>query len=614
MPRVQWLEALETHHRQLMRVPASGSQVRAWETQYEAMVVALRDGIIAVPAAVSWGIVFEYELPMEGGRRPDVVVLAGRAVVVLEFKDVAIPQQSFIDQVAAYASDLSEYHAATHGLPVVPLVVLTAAKAVARADDDVVTTDSTGLASYLFDAYEPGAIELETWLNAPYTPLPTLVAAARRIFNHEPLPHVRRALSVGIPETVALLAELVDRTEQRGGRMLAFVTGVPGSGKTLVGLRLVYERSGEHATATFLSGNGPLVEVLRDALKSRVFVNDLHAFIKTYGLDDKKVPDQRVIVFDEAQRAWDSDFMQERRGVRVSEPELLVRAGERIPEWSALVGLVGDGQEIYSGEEAGMPQWRSAVLPPSAEESWTVHCPPRLAPDFEGLAVETHDELDLTVSLRSRRADDLHRWVALVLEGSLAIAARAAARIQIEAYPIYLTRDIEAARSYVRERFNGEPDRRFGLLASSHDKALRKLKPPIDNGFQATTKVMNYARWFNGDADDPKSSLQLDQPITEFGCQGLELDLPILCWGDDYRWTGSDWAKRPIRRRYPQEDPEQLLLNSYRVLMTRGRDGLVIFVPPVEQLDLTEHALLAAGVRPLPEQLDAREAGDTVAR
>ncbi len=440
------------------------------------------------------------------------------------------------------------------------------------------------------------------------------MAAARRIFQHEPLPHVRRALSVGIPDTVALLAALVDRTEQAGARMLAFVTGVPGSGKTLVGLRLVYERSGEHATATFLSGNGPLVAVLRDALKSRVFVNDLHAFIKTYGLSDKKIPDQRVLVFDEAQRAWDRDYMMEKRGIRASEPELLVKAGERIPGWAALVGLVGDGQEIHSGEESGMAQWRTAVLPPSATQQWHVHCPPRLAPEFADLPVETHEQLDLTVSLRSKRADELHRWVGLLLEGSLSLAARAAVRIQGSAYPIYVTRDIDAARTYVRGRFAGEPDRRYGLLASSHDKVLRKLQPPIDNRFQATTKLMNYGRWFNGDADDPKSSLRLEQPITEFGCQGLELDLPVLCWGDDYRWTGSEWAKRPIRRRYPQEDPEQLLLNSYRVLLTRGREGLVIFVPPVAPLDLTEHALLAAGVRPLPEELEIGGADEAAAR
>lgn len=197
----------------------------------------------------------------------------------------------------------------------------------------------------------------------------------------------------------------------------------------------------------------------------------------------------------------------------------------------------------------------------------------------------------------------LHGWVAHVLEGSLSLASRIASRIQADAFPMYLTRDIDVARAYVVNRFDGETTARYGLLASSHDKGLRKLVPPIDNGFQATTKVMNYARWYNGDLSDPKSSLQLEQPVTEFGCQGLELDLPIVCWGDDYRWDGREWLKRPVNRRYRQEDPEALLTNAYRVLLTRGREGLIIFIPPVEQLDLTEHALLAAGVRPLPSEV-----------
>lgn len=611
IPAPVLLESLEEHHARLMHEQPSSSQRAAWASEHAAMTQALRDVAIAVPEAGRWSIVFEYELPMEGGRRPDVVVLAGDAVVVLEFKESGLWQQSFVDQVQAYASDLAEYHGETHGREVIPILVLAGSRDAARVDGDVVTTTPGDLSHYLVSSYRPGTIDLDRWLHAPYEPLPTLVAAARRIFRDEPLPHVRRALSVGIPDTVNLLMSLIDRTEKQKERLLAFVTGVPGSGKTLVGLRVVYERSSERAEATFLSGNGPLVAVLRDALKSGVFVRDLHAFIKTYGLGDR-VAQQHVIVFDEAQRAWDRAYMRTKRDVDASEPQLLVRAGERVTDWAALVGLVGDGQEIHSGEEAGMPQWREAAAVPSATKQWKIHCPPRLASEFDGLPVETHEQLDLTVSLRSKRADEIHRWVAHLLEGSISLAARLATRIQSDAYPMYLTRDIDDARAYVRNRFEDEPERRYGLLASSHDKLLRRLNPPIDNGYQATTQTMNYGRWFNGELSDPRSSLHLEQPITEFGCQGLELDLPILCWGDDYRWDGSEWIKRPIRRRYPQEDPEQLLLNSYRVLLTRGREGLVIFVPPVETLDQTEHALLAAGARPLPQPEQAG-AGATAA-
>lgn len=585
----------------------SGSQVHAWKSELAALAAALRECVTAVPAAAEWPIVLEYELPMEGGRRPDAVVLAGATVVVLEFKGSPFPQQAFVDQVAAYASDLSEFHAETHGRRVVPIVVMTSSGPTAETDGDVVICDPANLSPYLFDAYEPGQIDVDAWLNAPYTPLPTLVAAARRIFQHEPLPHVRRALAVGIPQTVDLLTNLIADAEAQGRRMLAFVTGVPGSGKTLVGLRVVYERSGATASATFLSGNGPLVQVLQDALHSRVFVRDLHKFITSYG-STAKIPDQHVLVFDEAQRAWDRDYMHTKRGVHHSEPDLLVTIGERLPGWAALVGLVGDGQEIHSGEEAGMPQWREAASTPNAQLPWAIHCAPRLVDEFNGLATTPHAELDLTVSLRTKRAEHLHEWVARVLNGSPALANPLAQRIRAEAYPLYITRYLDDARQYAEVMLAEAPEWRTGLLASSHAKVLPDFG--VDNAFMATSR-MNVAKWFNAPTEDPKSSNQLTQPVTEFGCQGLELDLPILCWGEDYRWEADAWRKTPVRRRYRQDEPETLLRNAYRVLMTRGREGLIVYLPADARLDLTEMVLLAAGLVPLPAALsEARSIGE----
>lgn len=600
-PVETWRRALTEHHAALMGIRPAGPQERAWDAEHAAVASALRASLAATPAVADWGIAFEYELPMEGGRRPDVVVLAGSAVLVLEFKDVAAASVAAIDQVAAYASDLSEFHEATHGRTVIPIVVLTGTTEIAEPDGDVIVTSGDGLAHYLIDAYAPGDIDLSTWLHAPYTPLPTLVAAARRIFRDEPLPHVRRALAVGIPETVELVNRIVDEAERAGHRVLAFVTGVPGSGKTLVGLRVVYERKGSKATATFLSGNGPLVAVLQDALKSRGFVRDLHKFITSYG-ETEKVPDQHVLVFDEAQRAWDRAYMHHKRGVARSEPELLVAIGERLPRWTALVGLVGDGQEIHSGEESGMPQWRAAAMPPSAHERWSVHCAPRLADEFAGLDVHTHDRLDLTVSLRTKRAERLHEWVARLLNGSPQLGHPLAQRIKAEAYPLYLTRDLDAAKAYVRAMTAEAPEWRTGLLASSHAKVLPDFD--IDNSFMATSR-MNIAKWFNAPPDDPKSSNALRQPVTEFGCQGLELDLPIVCWGEDYRWEHDQWRRTPIRRKYRQDEPEALLLNAYRVLLTRGREGVVVYLPDDRRLDLTEMVLLAAGLEQLPETLEA---------
>jgi hypothetical protein len=297
LTEAQLLDALEAHHRRLLGFPAAKAQRKAWRTEHAVLQDALRTCARALPEeAPGWGVVFEYELPLEGGRRPDVVVLAGRALIVLEFKSSSLPSQADVDQVAAYARDLVDYHAGSHDLVPHPVCVLTdAAPGFARVHEGVVLTAPDGLAHYLFEAHEPGGVALDAWVHAAYDPLPPLVEAARRIFRHEPLPHVKRALAAGIPQTVELLGRLVDRAAAEGERLLAFVTGVPGSGKTLVGLRLVYERSAAHGRATFLSGNGPLVAVLQDALRSRVFVRDLHAFIRTYALNRRpRTPDEHV--------------------------------------------------------------------------------------------------------------------------------------------------------------------------------------------------------------------------------------------------------------------------------------------------------------------------------
>ncbi len=600
----RWEQSLAAHHTQLLGYRPSESQFRAWRDEYDVSFAVFRACVLVRPNATGWGVAFEYELPLEGGRRPDVVVLAGGAIVVLEFKSEQRATQAHVDQVEAYARDLAEYHERSHGRSIHSIVVLPNAPGFADEVGDTVVTGPDGLADYLAARQEPGEIDLVTWLRSPYTPLPSLVEAARRIFQHEPLPHVKRALSAGIPETIDLITSLIERAEADGHRLLVFLSGVPGSGKTLVGLRLVYERSETAGRATFLSGNGPLVQVLQDALHSRAFVRDLHAFIRTNGIN-ARTPGEHVIVFDEAQRAWDESYMRHKRGVGRSEPSLLIEIGGRVSGWAALVGLVGEGQEIHSGEEAGMGQWREAVREGGIDR-WSVHSSPSAARELGGLGVTEHEQLDLTVSLRSRRAARFHQWVQLLLEGSLALAARLAVSIHNDVYPMYLTRDLDDAAAYVRARYVGEREKRYGLVASSHAKLPQRFD--VDNSWMATSH-MNIARWFNAPPHDPSSCCQLDRPVTEFGCQGLELDLPIVCWGEDMLWDGRAWSLNPVRRKYPLDDPAQVLRNTYRVLLTRGRDGVAVFIPPDPRLDATEHALLAAGVLPLPDGLEAEAVG-----
>lgn len=598
-PSPKILSALKAHHHALLGYPASGTQIAAWEEEERLVRAALRDLTVPRPAATGWGLTFEYELHLEGGRRPDVVLHTGDKLLVVEFKQAGAPPPGAEDQVIAYARDLAEYHAASHALEVEPILVLTRAGNIRSGPDKVHVIAPSQLSALLDSRTTPRRVDyaFSQWLTAAYEPLPTLVEAARMIFNEQPLPRIRRAESAGIPEAVELLARLSKEAQRDATRLLAFLAGVPGAGKTLTGLQLVYDRLADSHDAVFLSGNGPLVQVLRDALKSKSFVQDLHAFVTTYGTSDR-TPTHHIVVFDEAQRAWDRGYMKWKGRGNESEPEVLVQAGERLPDWCSLVGLVGDGQEIHSGEEAGLAQWNEA-LDTQATQAWRVAVPPRLLSYFPDKEATAYGELDLTVSLRSRRAEELHSWVSDLLTGDLASAAKTALGVQDSGFPMYVTRDLKAAKVYVVSRYQDEPERRFGLIASSRTQSFLP-KHGVPSDFPSTKKV-NFAHWYNRGLGEPRSGCNLDEVVTEFGCQGLELDMPLVAWGDDVRWTGVNWTVKSGRPRYPQEDPVQLRLNAYRVLLTRGRDGLVVYVPPASILDPTEHALLAAGLKPLAD-------------
>ncbi len=603
-PVTEWLGTLRAAHERRMLQPEGTSQIAAWRNCYAVLGDQLADCTRRLPRAGEWTLAFEYELPRERGRRPDVVVLAGVRVVVLEFKDASRPLQAHVDQASAYARDLRHYHASSHHRPVRPVLVLTLAKDLFDTLDDVTVVGSASLADVLLD--EPGGpmvgapIDPEGWLTADYAPLPSLVSAARTIFEHEPLPSIRRARSAGIPETIEALVAVGDKARREQELHLALVTGVPGAGKTLVGLQFVYASrfaaSEGGRPAVFLSGNGPLVKVLQHALRSSVFVQDVHGFLRQYGGESRRLPEEHVWVYDEAQRAWDAERVREKRGHGASEPEDFLRLGQRMGSWAVVVGLVGEGQEIHLGEEAGLGQWNDAIA--ALPGPWIVHCPERIARQFPAASqVQSDDRLDLTVSLRSHLAEDVQRWIGEVLGGDLDGAAVTNRRMTAQGFDAYLTRDLSVAEHYARERYAGQEDKRYGLLASSKAKNLVPFGIRNDYSF---TKNLREGPWYNDPPDSRFSCCQLRDVATEFACQGLELDFPIVCWGDDLPWERGVWRSRP-QPRSAARDPHQLRVNSYRVLLSRGRDGFAVFVPPGRGGDATAQALVTAGLRPLDD-------------
>jgi hypothetical protein len=253
-----------------------------------------------------------------------------------------------------------------------------------------------------------------------------------------------------------------------------------------------------------------------------------------------------------------------------SEPAVLLQLASELPDWGVVIGLVGEGQEIHVGEEAGMAQWATAAS--QAPARFALHVPPHLAATFQQFKPTVNDWLNLTLSLRTHRAEHVQDWVAAFIAGDIAGADRLSQTLKAQAFDMYVTTDLLRAKRYAFERYGGT-DKRFGLLASAKAHNLAELG--IDNGFTGTRRYV--AAWYNAPPSDPRSSCQLSRPETEFQCQGLELDLPIICWGNDLRWEQQTW--RSYARTARARDAHQLRLNSYRVLLTRGRDGFVVYLP-----------------------------------
>ena len=617
--RATWIQSLENHLLSSLGDAASQSNRTAWLNSHRVMQDQLARLTSERPDVGDWGIAFEYELPRERGRRPDVVILAGKCILVLEFKDFKDTLPAHMDQVAAYARDLASYQSASHDHEVIPILVNTLSDSAPIKSGSIWITGATGLADCIERSGASGRpwMSIADWVQSPYAPLPSLVRAARMIFRHEPLPRIRQAQSTGVNDCVEAVAAIVEEARSQSERHVVFVTGVPGAGKTLTGLQLVYTltlaNEGDHPSGVFLSGNGPLVAVLQYALKgpgirrgmldpSRVFVRDVLAFVRDHIGPESPLPPEHVWVYDEAQRAWDAEMVGEKHRHQMSEPEMFLRLGERMPEWAVMVGLIGSGQEIFRGEEQGMEQWNQALA--KLPSGWTVHCPSLdaqgkpLAGLFTASAsVKIDERLSLDKSLRSHLALDLPAWVASLLVGDIAGAALLAPRIRSAGFNLYITRDIDVAKEYVRDRYTGDEDARYGLLASNKDRSLPQFG--VRNDYPIQKNLKNHiGPYFVDPPDSRHSCRQLNDVATPFECQGLELDFPIVCWGDDLWWDGTKWVIRDPRRSQ-ERDPYRLRVNGYRVLLSRGRDGMIIFVPPIELLQRTYAVLLDAGCQEL---------------
>ena len=609
---------------------ASAEQNRAWASSIPPLQGEVGKSIVQNALAGRYSAILEYMLPMES-RRPDVLLLIGSSVMVVELKGKLWPSQSDLDQVAAYARDLRNYHRECAGREVVPVLVPTRAHGYQQMLDGVHVTGPDALNELVLrltaNSPEP-AIERSAFLSEEaYCPLPTLVRAARELFFDGTLRTIHQARMATQP-AIEEISRIVHQAALTKSRHLILLTGVPGAGKTLVGLQTVHAkylddlavaRNGVKPTtpAVFLSGNGPLVEVLQYAMRAaggdgKTFVRGVKEYVKRYSSHRALVPPEHVLVFDEAQRAYDTAKMRESHkndGAR-SEPHEFISFADRIPEWCVVVGLIGSGQEIHVGEEAGLGQWSDAVSASSKVSEWSIHAPPDVASLFDSASVpvESRVTLRLDKELRFHQVKELHVYVAsLLAQGSDHSLSGIAARLNSEGFHLRVTRSLETAKNYLRQRYAGDEQARFGLIASSKDKSLTQFG--VRNDFQSTKRV-KFGPWYGEpeNAFDGRSCRLLRDCVTEFGAQGLELDASLLAWGTDFRRVRGDWSNA-LSGKYKKSslvhDAFQLRLNSYRVLLTRARDATVIFVPPLAELDETFAYFLSAGML---ELRDAEEA------
>jgi Uncharacterized conserved protein (DUF2075) len=646
------------------RFPLTHQAIESWRAQLPILTAGIAHLLDVFPEeAKKWSILLEYPVPIVG-KRIDAVILAGTIVIVVETKTGTSPT-SAARQVDDYALNLACFHEASDRVTLIPLVVSDAPVALNKAAtdfDELIEecrfTSSADLGHVLeiicrqylrSDAIQ---INADEWNMGRFKPIPPIIEPAVALYSNMDVFEIGHACAAreDLEKTTNVLVKTVIEARQRGEKAICFTTGVPGAGKTLVGLNTVHRPEIKNF-ASFLSGNGPLVKVIQEALvrdvvershfaekrvnrrqaqlEVQAFVHNVHRFADQYYGERQQKPVQKVIVFDEAQRAWDEEENARSGRLRVSEPRMMMEVMDRHTDWAVIIALIGSGQEINRGE-AGLAEWGRAL---AHFPGWRIHASPNVlsgGSQTEGFRLfETADDpyperiirspsLHLSVCTRSIRAQRISDWVDAVLLGQNSVAAHIADGL--DAKPA-ITRTLGTAREWLVANRRGRT--RSGLVASASALRLRAdgVEPTFD--FQ---QRFDWEHWFLDvhDCTDPtcnhkycndvRASSRLEVAATQFKIQGLELDWIGLCWGEDLTWNGAQWIYRRFNNKHwklikPTDHRRRAyLVNAYRVLMTRARQGMVIYVPDPEkddasrlpiELDLTANFLLSCGAIPI---------------
>ncbi len=590
----------------------------AWKQQ----IVILKNQL----QGFSGNIFFEFSIPRMG-KRIDCLLVIENVVFVLEFKVGETEYLSHnINQVWDYALDLKNFHKPSHDAVIVPILIATEADEFAinifttsHKDNLIIPikTNKLGIKNVIQNTvtFFSNKIEIDgnQFISGSYSPTPTIIEAAVNLYNEHSVEEITRndAEAKNLSKTTNSISDTIEYAKEFKKKVICFVTGVPGAGKTLVGLKVAtthLDRT-KGNSSVFLSGNAPLVAILQEALTRdkvkrekekgnkitkgsaregvKAFIQIIHHYRDAY-LSDPKEPYDHVAIFDEAQRAWNKeqtiDFMRRKKNqpnFHYSEPEFLISCLDRHKDWALIVCLVGGGQEINTGE-AGISEWLNAIY--DSFPHWEVHISPNLTDkEYDALTsidkitercITNFDEnLHLAVSMRSYRAENVSLFVKQILDLDIVNAKNTFTLIN-KKYPIVITRDLTKAKLWLKEKARG--NERYGIVVSSQAQRLKPLAIDVKS-------PMNPVNWFLDDKDDVRSSYYLEDVATEFQVQGLELDWACVTWDGDFRYSENEWKTFSFVGNKWQNihkiERKKYLLNAYRVLLTRARQGMVIVVP-----------------------------------
>jgi len=577
----------------------------------------------------------EYIIPRMG-KRVDVLLIIQNVIFLLEFKvGTDTYDASAVNQVVDYTLDMQNFHEGSHHQIICPILIATGAE---EKSIDLVLSKDQIFETILSNGQNlkqiihlvlnktkdmTPLINHDEWFAKSYKPTPNIIEAAQALYKGHDVSDISRsdAGATNLTDTSGEIQQIIKRAKEQNEKAICFVTGVPGSGKTLVGLNVATDESngiGAAGEIVFLSGNGPLVTVLSEALArdhvarskedgepiskdhakrlAKGFIQNIHHF-RDDNLKTEIPPHDRVVIFDESQRAWNKEklqtFMNERGGLReefkeMSEPDLLISVMDRHQDWCVIVCLVGGGQEINRGE-AGISTWIESM--DTKYKDWKVYVSNEInLPEyswgysfdniFSSSRTTTIKNLHLSVSLRSFRSENLSNFINEVIAGNVHGAQNL--RDSLTDYPICVTRSLPKAKEWLKNQARGTE--RYGLVAEANAIRLKS------DGIFVKSDI-NEAHWFLADKDDVRSSYYLEDVATEYAVQGLELDWVCACWDAGLRRVDNEWQMyKFIGTKFTNRNAEserKYLMNAYRVLLTRARQGLIIFVPLGDSEDKT---------------------------